>query len=150
LDEATGGSMLSLEEKLFPSLGMQLDNLGNTYVQFINSDKKVQRLALLSSMRLIALDVHSLSRSILEALTSKLDTPDPEINLGLKQRVATVTGGNIHFQILNLDHLVKTFTTESNVRNKIQYLYRIYELASNIADVALITSAEPDDNTERA
>lgn len=151
--------MNNIQEIIQATIGSALDNLGNSYQIFLSSASKKEKIQALWQIRLSAIDVHKISQKILENLTGKLIGPDPKINIGLSKAIQNVTRGNIHMQILNLDHLIKKFVMEApnderpeeeKKQEKIQYLYEIYNLSAEIADTALVTTTEPDKNTERA
>lgn len=136
-------------ESLIPSMGMRLDNIGNNYQLFLNSSSKKDRVQQLWDIRLAAIDVHNTAKRILEVLTGILVIPEPDVSLLLDGAVQRVTAnGNIHFQILNLDHLVRCFLKEPDNQQQIQYLYQIYKLTADIAEVALTTNAEPEKGAE--
>jgi hypothetical protein len=141
------------------TVGAALDNLGNSYQLFLTADNKKDKVKYLWSIRLAAIDVHKGTQAMLEYMTGKLMGADPRINPNLTERV-NKTSVNIHMQVLNLDQLFRHFimpapendtrTMEQQVAQKVQFLYQIHNLSADIAEAALVTSAEPDKNTDRA
>jgi hypothetical protein len=147
------------KEVFLPTIGKALDNLGNSYQIFLSSASKKEKIQSLWEIRMAAIDVNKTSKKLLEYLTSQISGPDPNISPVMADAVKKVTRGNLHMQVLNLDHLAKLFVIgnledkrleEEKRRDKIQLLYQIHHVSADIADTALTTSAEPDRGTERA
>lgn len=137
--------------KVMPDLGMTLDNLCNTYTAFFNSHDKAERIKLLNDMRNAAIDCERKSKVLLEMFGGHvIEGPLPAINLDLSRRVQNSINSSLHGAYLNLTQLGKQFIWPSNksgldlAMEKVQILFQIHTVAVDIADLCLITSAEPE------
>ena len=144
---------------VMPDMGGALDNLANTYVQFFNSFDKVERMKLLGNLRLAAIDCSQKSKTLIEFFGGHvLHDPLPAISLDLSNRVQKSMDGNLHGAYLNLTQLAKRFVgihanpfvqpaqkpKEEMALELVQFLFQIHIVSNDIAELALITSAEPE------
>jgi hypothetical protein len=144
---------------VMPDVGGALDNLANTYVQFFNSFDKVERLKLLGNLRLAAIDCAYKTKTLIEFFGGEvLENPLPSISLDLSRRVEKSIDGNLHGAYLNLTQLAKRFVgihanpfvqpekkhPQEMAQDLVQFLFQIYIVSNHIAELSIITSAEPE------
>lgn len=151
-----------------PNLGVSLDNLCNTYVQFFNSSDKTERIKLLGSLRLAGADCQNKAKILIHIFDGDvLEGPLPDINAGLHQRVQYAVkysqpgldvGENkyIHGAYLQLTQLAKRAVgivptlnptpkeKEQLKKEMCQYLFEIFSICKDIQELSLLTSAEPE------
>jgi len=144
---------------VMPVVGGALDNVANTYVQFFNSFDKVERQKLLGNLHLAAVDCANKSKALIEFFGGQvLHDPLPAISLDLSTRVRKSIDGNLHGAYLNLTQLAKRFVgihanpfvqpekkhPQEMAQELVQFLFQIFIVSNDIAELALITSAEPE------
>lgn len=142
--------MDEIQAKVIPSVGQALDRIGLIYMQFLNSHNKAERVTLLSDLHKASIDAQRLSKQVIELFGQKvIDGPMPSVNPRFALRVGEAIGGSLHGAVLNLDQLYRNFvmpaTSEQNDK-KIQLLYQMHIVCKDLAELALITSAEPEKN----
>jgi hypothetical protein len=151
-----------------PNLGVALDNLCNTYVQFFNSNDKTERIKLLGSLRLAAIDCQNKAKILIEMFDGTVfEGPLPGVNAALHQRVQYAVkysqpgldvGQNnyIHGAYLQLTQLAKgavgikpvlnpTPKEKDELKKEVcQYMFEVLTICKDIQELCLITSAEPE------
>lgn len=145
--------------EIIPMLGLSLDNLMLNYQLFISSDNKLEKIKRLHDVQLSAIDIYRGTKQLISLMSNKLIGTGPKVEAILNNAVKSVTGNNIHMQILNLNHLATAFMVGEKppsgipeqewVQEKLQLLYQMNRLSNDIAEIAVITNAEPDKDTER-
>jgi hypothetical protein len=154
---------------VMPDVGNALDNITFTYTQFLNSADKVERLKLLGNLRLAAIDCQNKCKALIEFFGGNVFAgPLPSINKGLADRVQysikyaqpglDVGKDNyLHGALLSLTQLAKYFvgiapklvapqeiTREEKAFEVVQYLFNMHNVCDDIAELCLITQAEPE------
>jgi hypothetical protein len=159
---------------VMPQLGMSMDNLCNTYVQFFNSTDKVERIRLLNSLRLAALDAQVKAKQLIEFFGGNVfEGPLPTVDKQLDKRVQYAIKYSqpgldvgesmyLHGAYLQLTQLGKRFVgikptpfltqkgKEELALEVIQYLFQMHNVCNDIAELCLITKAEPDKKLEES
>lgn len=151
-----------------PNLGFALDYICLTYCQFFNSQDKVERLKLLGSMRLAAIDGAAKAKTLIEVFEGTVyEGSLPSIDKGLARRVQYAMKYSqpgfdvgedkyLHGAYLQLTQLGKLFVgihgtltptqkTQEQIKAEItQYLFQIFVVCNDIAELTLLTNAEPE------
>jgi len=153
---------------VMPDVGNALDNVAMTYTQFFNSADKVDRIRLLGLLRLAAIDCQQKCKALIEFFGGNVFSgPLPSINKELEARVQYSVkyaqpgldlGENnyLHGAFLALTQLAKYFvgitpmlvapqkSREEKALEVIQYLFQMHNVCNDIAELCLITTAEPE------
>lgn len=151
---------MSTAMELMPTVGLALDKIMISYQMFISADKKRDKIVRLREIQMAAIDIYRGTKQLIALLDGKLIASAPRIAHELAAAIRSVTGENIHQQILNLNHLALSFMAGEEpegqeakqkwISDKLQILYEMNNLSNDIAETAVITSAEPDKGTNRA
>lgn len=146
--------------ELMPTVGLALDKLMVSYQMFISSDRKTDKIVRLREIQIAAIDIYRGTKQLIALLDGKLIASAPRVSAELSAAIRSVTGENLHQQVLNINHLATSFMNGDEpeeleakqkwIRDKLQILYEINNLSNDIAETAVITKAEPDKGTERA
>lgn len=153
---------------VMPDVGNALDNVAMTYTQFFNSADKVDRIRLLGLLRLAAIDCQQKCKALIEFFGGNVfGGPLPGVNKELDARIqysikyaqpGLDLGENtyLHGAFLALTQLAKYFvgitptlvaptkSREEKALEVIQYLFQMHNVCDDIAELCLITKAEPE------
>lgn len=140
-----------LRIKTMPDVGKALDDIGNTYTRFMNSESKSERIGLLNDLRNASIDCERKSLALIEAFGGQVfDNPLPAINKNISASVNRSINGSLHGAYLNLSQIAKKFVYPSKappqqlLEEKIQLLFQMHVICKDVADLCLLTDAEPE------
>lgn len=153
---------------VMPDVGMALDNVASTYVTFFNSADRTERIKLLGSLRLAAIDCQQKCGALIQFMGGNVfEGPLPGVNKALDARVQYSIkyaqpgldlgeSSYLHGAYLALTQVAKYFvgitptlvSTQKTPQEKslevIQYLFQMHNVCNDLAELCLITKAEPE------